>query len=1063
MIIGKRYKLIQKIGGSRTSEVFSAIDLSKDSDIVAVKILSAEFSMEDEKGIIELFKRECNSLSRINHCNIISYIDSGIDNDKFYIVTEYFHGLDLEKYVKSKKLKIHDVYHLFLQLLEGIGEAHKNHIIHRDLKPSNILVDDNGDIKIIDFGISKIVGLTYDASLTLKDYMTASYASPEQLLRNTVKPESDLFSIGAIMAFVISGIEPPEEKEKLEKYKNSITDYFGLEQFIRKMLELDPKLRPQSTFQVFRQIEKDYKKLTHEKFLIPVKLSNSTPRQLYEIGAISYSLIEHAVKFIRNDTNDCKIYKNKSNYYLIGNKIKYMCRLSDEHTCLIISKVHSLEDYTIYEHEASRGIKLDAIWDIVKPSDTLKNDEDLIDILEDVNDKEQKRQVKLKRESIANELVAKWDRYLDEELYLQNKRIKLCNYVNYNLDETGYGINVQLNDSNINLEKGDPMQMTSKAGRSITIGTFEDVQDNIMHVLLNSDIDIEDISDRGSIGVDVGQVAASLKRLKHATRALKVHDLVNPNLVTVINEPELVTINSSGSKIEHYFQDLDDAIKTAVSRALATKDIFLVQGPPGTGKTTFITEIVCQILSQEPKARILLTSQSHVAVDHVMKGITKYIKGKLIVRLGRVERISTDSECLLIENQLKAWEQEVQQQSEIGIGNYLRDELLCSPEFVSDFLIDLKLSRNKNYTVKEQPIKKESEIEIAFLDDKDKQIQKIKKLSMEWHRRLGKLEEFNDIFADKASIVAATCLGIASRHALNKIQYDWVIIDEAARATAPELLVPMIKGQKIILVGDHHQLPPVVNLEIDRIKKEEGLKSSDLEKSLFEELIERVPSQVKTILNSQFRMHPSIAKLIFEVFYPTVKIDSKTHPSNRRHYLNWWPKTLVWLNTENIQGNIEQEVGQSKKNKVEAQIILKTLENIEKVYAGNKQQVSVSVISGYQGQKSQLRNLIDPHNSDKWKYSSILIDNVDAFQGSETEIAIYSIVRSNKELKLGFLNDSRRLNVALSRGKTCLIIVGNMRFAERARAFGGNPFEAVIRFFRNNPNDCIMEDLHNGY
>ncbi|WP_368293089.1 AAA domain-containing protein [Dehalobacter sp. TBBPA1] len=1055
MIIGNRYELLERIGGSHISEVFTAKDLMKDLNVVAVKILTIANLGEEKNGISELFRRECNSLSKINHSNIISYIDSGIDNDKFYIVTEYFHSCNLFQYIKSKQLRVQDIYSIFIQMLEGIGEAHKNLIIHRDLKPTNILVDDNGDLKIIDFGISKIVGLTYDASLTLKDYMTASYASPEQLLRNVVKPESDLFSIGAIMAYVITGTEPPVEKEKLEAYLNSIKNYFGLEEVIRKLLELNPKQRPQSAFQVLRQIQKEFRKQTHEKSQIYVKLSNSTPRQLCEIGKISYALIEHAVKYVQADLNDCKIYKNKSNYYLIGNKIKYMCKLSDEQTSLIISKVHSLDDYTIYEHENNRGIKLGAIWKIVKPSDSINDSDDLIDLLEDVNDKEQVRQAKLKRESIANELVAKWDKYLDDELNLLNKRTKMSNYSGYDLDDTGYGINIYANDSNLNLQKNDPIQVTSKAGKPIAIGTLEDIQDNTLHVILNSDIDLEDISDRGVIGVDVIQVTTSLKRLKNATRALKIRDLVNPNLVGVINEPELVTTNNLRQDTINYFQNLDDAIKKAVNRALATKDIFLVQGPPGTGKTTFITELVCQVLQKEPKARILISSQSHVAVDHVLKGITKYIEGKLPIRLGRRERISIDSESLLIENQLRTWEKEVQNKSETGIENYLKEELGCSEQFINDFILELQLFRDKKYRTEDQ---QKNNIDIPFSDENDQKIRSIKRLSMEWHRRLGKSEEFNEIFADKASIVAATCLGIASRHVLNKVQYDWVIIDEAARATAPELLVPMIKGHKIVLVGDHHQLPPVVNLDFE-VKKEEGLKASDLEKSLFEELIERVPSQAKTILNAQFRMHPSIAKLIFEVFYPTVKLDTKTLPENRKHHLNWWPKTLIWLNTENIQGNIEQEFGQSKRNKVEAQVILKTLENIETAYENNNQHISVSVISGYEAQKAQLKNLIDPHNTQKWKYANILIDNVDAFQGSETDIAIYSVVRSNKELRLGFLNDSRRLNVALSRGKTCLIIVGNIKFAERAKALGGNPFEAVIRYFRNNPNDCIVEDI----
>ncbi|HDR6244738.1 TPA: hypothetical protein QCU24_002466 [Bacillus cereus] len=105
-----------------------------------------------------------------------------------------------------------------------------------------------------------------------------------------------------------------------------------------------------------------------------------------------------------------------------------------------------------------------------------------------------------------------------------------------------------------------------------------------------------------------------------------------------------------------------------------------------------------------------------------------------------------------------------------------------------------------------------------------------------------------------------------------------------------------------------------------------------------------------------------------------------------------------------------------------------------------------------------MNSLINP-NDDKWKNIDIMIDNVDAFQGSETDIAIYNVVRCNDQNKIGFLRDERRLNVALSRSKTCLIIVGNAHFALKAKTYKGNPFADIIRFIDEHPQECLMEDI----
>ena len=287
-------------------------------------------------------------------------------------------------------------------------------------------------------------------------------------------------------------------------------------------------------------------------------------------------------------------------------------------------------------------------------------------------------------------------------------------------------------------------------------------------------------------------------------------------------------------------------------------------------------------------------------------------------------------------------------------------------------------------------------------------------------------------------------------------------MDEAARATPLEVLVPLVRGKKIILVGDHRQLPPVVNTQIDKLKLEEkGIKESDLEISLFEELYEKMTDEARLVLTSQFRMHPDISKLVADVFYPTVNITTTIKEEERNHKLNWWPKSIKWIDTSNCEDCDETPELISKKNHAEARVILKELEKMESNYKHmNKKDITVAVISGYDAQKNLLCNLIKPNDTSRWTSIKIAIDNVDAFQGSETDIVLYSLVRCNSDYKIGFLYDERRLNVALSRGKNCLIIVGNIKFAEKARSFRGNPFVDIIKFLRKN-SECALIEVYN--
>ncbi|SFL70123.1 serine/threonine-protein kinase [Pelosinus propionicus] len=1042
-LIGNRYNVIREIDRTNTSRVWLAADLMNNSNLVAVKVLSSIDSTSI--GVKELFRRECESLARLNHPNIITYIDSGVENDKLYLVTQYFESKNLKKIIENKEISLGDILQIFLGILEGIADAHQKNIIHRDLKPSNILVDELTKVKIIDFGISKIMGYAYNSTDTLRDYMTVAYASPEQLMRHEAKPTSDLFSVGAILFFLLQGNDPPDNKDLLLDQVDELACDVILKALLKSMLQVKPELRPQSIRLVISEVKalirKNTVRITHN-----LTLHFGICKQLYDLGLIRYHVGDYAKAFIQKDLNKSKIYKRKNNYYLIGEKARYHCILSSEKSCLFIKRLNSL-DYTEWEKETKYAVEVNANWIIVSQGNKLFEDSQLVEFLSQVEDEEKKRQVQIGREETQNRLIKKWERFIDEQMLEIKRKRTLCHYDSFELSQNGDQLIVHSGNGSCDFEQGDYVQMSINSGRTMSIGTVDEVRGEQIWINRNLIADIENLATKGTLGIDTQQAETTLRRLKWAVKAIRTGTTVNPILSKIISDPEIISMYGI-SPVDKFYQNLDTSNEIAVEKALATKDIFLIQGPPGTGKTTVITEIVCQILKRDPKAKILLSSQSHVAVDHALNNIHKQLNNKRIIRIGRADKISEDSQFLMMPNQLKKWVSEVKVSSKSELLEYLSLNYCLTEQGQVDI---------KEYLENDKNLDSFGNAKVSH-DGKDGEINKLVFLTKEWHKRLGKLDEFDEIFAQKASIVAATCLGIASRNALNSMVFDWVIVDEAGRATAPELLVPIIRGKKIILVGDHRQLPPVVNGDIKPILKKLGIREEELEKSLFEELIERVPENAKTILTSQFRMHPSIAKLISEVFYPTEIITTKKTAEERKHEMSWWPRTIAWFDTASMLDCDEQELNSSKKNNAEAKVILKILELIETRYNNVPGKVRVGVLSAYSAQKGLLHNLIKPNNTDKWKNIKIVIDNVDAFQGSETDISIYSIVRSNKDNNIGFLHDYRRLNVALSRGRNALIIVGNAFFAERAQTPFGNPFLNLLSFMKKYPAECLIED-----
>ncbi|MFD1205312.1 AAA domain-containing protein [Sporosarcina contaminans] len=1041
MYLMNKYALEEKMISTYQSTLYKGYIIKEKTPIV-VKVLNQKYSGLEFNDIQEIFNRDSRALSMINHSNIIEYKDSGIDEDNFYIVMEYFDGENLEEFVKHNKLSRMQQLKIMIQVLDGVQAAHDKRIIHRDIKPSNILVDSKMNVKVIDFGVSKILDMyLFRTGHTLKDFITKRYSSPEHLLGQHIDFRSDIFSLGATFYYLLTGIEPHEDKGQLLKSIDGLPVSENIKGILHKSLSIDREDRYKSLISFIEDLKTEIELNAVEgniKLFIPQIIN----RDLQDLGKITSTNFNAVKDFIEQSLIETSLHKTEKNYYLVGDGIKYQLLPDRKNGYFKVIKVFSIDKYHENELEKLKGIQIKLNLDIIQVRPNGIDPSELINLLNEIDASFESFKQKIAKSEQKNKLIANWEEVIKILKTVNFNRERIGNYESFEYEASSNFLIIKM-DSNYDssmLQDGDYIRLQKGSNKFVTVGPLKSIKEDKLKVALLSDVDIQNLSKRGEVRVDISMSNKMLKRYSNALYSLRNNESVNRDLMDILINPEQITMKELQLDLDFVNKNIDEVNKEAVEKALKTNDMFLIQGPPGTGKSTVITELINQIFLMDSKSTVLITSPSHVAVDHLLKNVLKNQSDKKIVRIGTSEKISKDAKNLLATEQIKVWAEEVKSNSIRNTIEYI-EELYGKDKELQKYM-DYTLNNNNN---------RSDEVDNRLFD---KNAVEIINIIRDWTNRLDLLDEFDDIFAREASIVAATCVGVSSRHTLRNLTYDWVIIDEAARATAPELILPMLLGKKIVLVGDHRQLPPIVNLVQDR-GLEPKINTKKLEKSLFEDIFELCAPEGKKTLTSQFRMHPVISKLVNTSFYPTYKINTKVKAEKRKHNLGF-NEVVLWIDTSTLSDNLEEKFNDSFRNNLEVIIIKNELDKINKIYAEKGIKASVAVISGYNAQKQLLINKLEP-NDQKWTNVEIQIDNIDAFQGSESDIVFYSLVRSNENNNLGFLKDQRRINVALSRGKNCLFIVGNKECVLNSEDKYKEGIGKVVQFINRHPSTCIIK------
>ncbi|MGY0354235.1 AAA domain-containing protein [Enterococcus avium] len=1051
-VLKKRYELQKAIHNSSNSQIFRGYDNALEKFVV-IKFLKRN---EKNKITAELFRREIRSLEGIDNEYIIRLIDSGENEDYFFIVMEQLSGsVTLEAFIGENidDLSLLDKLNIFKKILLGMNSAHKIGITHRDLNPTNVLINDDIDLKIIDFGVSKIKRYIHEEKVTVANQVTLRFASPEQIDQREIDNRTDVFSLGAVFFYILTGIVPSSIFEERMALIDQSSLPIKVIDIVRNCTHAKKEDRYQSISSILNDLEFEIIKLQASNETIFIQVHPSVMNTLFKSANITFCRMDFAYRFILKNLKEAYIYRGGKggDYVLIGDLMKYYCEVKIDRSTLFLKSVEPIEDYGIHQNEVNKGIRIYATIENGKNLTQVRHSKYLSLLTRQVNEEAEKFRSEQKRGLNESKILELWDKTVSaqDSLLKKNENIGEYNQLKFYPDTNIIKLLVEKVDSFEKLELNSEVAARDiKTGNYRQLGRILDVnsESKIVSLIPSEDFDIEYFTEEGSFGLDVGNDKASNERFRRALDNLKYNRGENKRLFEILIDPENVKYDEQ-SVVTPFNVNIDRENLDVVEKALAARDLFLIQGPPGTGKTTVIEEIINQLISFDASAKILVASQSHVAVDNILEKLTDNYDRHQLVRIGTSYKIADSSEPNKVKAQTKRWTETIKRDS-VTVAKPMLKKMSGLIEYPFDriFKAELhpELEADRNFSSK------------LFLEElANTQLQQYSWILKDWYKKLNAQEQFDDLLVSRASIVFSTCTGAGNLGWVTRNTFDCVIIDEAAKSTLPEVLIPMVRGKKIILVGDHKQLPPIVNNF-----EAEGVRLKELEKSLFEDLFERIKdNQVAVTLSKQFRMHPNIAKMIKSVFYRGNILESGVMETERCNYSRWGDRSIVWLSTSTIQERIENMTdSKAYSNVYEAQVIKNELEDLNKRYNAINKIATVGVISGYNGQKTVLTKLINP-NSNRWTNLEISIENIDAYQGAEVDIVFYSVVRSNNDRRIGFLKDNRRLNVSLSRAKRLLVIVGDDLFLKDVSARKHNYFDDVLTYIDRNADKCVKEDV----
>lgn len=491
--------------------------------------------------------------------------------------------------------------------------------------------------------------------------------------------------------------------------------------------------------------------------------------------------------------------------------------------------------------------------------------------------------------------------------------------------------------------------------------------------------ELPDWSRDGKLGLEVLFDENSYNEMEQALKTAKLQsDKADNRLIPILTGEKTPTFHAETPKLT--LPRLNPSQVAAVEKIVSANELAIVHGPPGTGKTTTLIQAIKTLIKQDHQ-KILVVAPSNTAVDLLSEKL--HDEGLNVLRIGNPARVSDRLMALTLDHK-------VAEHSAMKEAKKLKKQ---ANEF-----------RNMAHKYKRNFGKAERDQRKALFDEAHRIMKDV-----------ANTEQYviDDLVA-KAQVITATLVG-ANHYTVRQLTYHTAVIDEAGQALEPACWIPILKAQKVVLAGDHCQLPPT-------IKSPEAARKG-LARTLLEKCVELHPEAV-SLLDEQYRMHEHIMGYSSQVFYEN---KLKAHASVARHSLFDGDTSLAFVDTAGC-GFDEKLDGTSSTNPEEAALLMRHLSQQVadlSTHYSVESFPTIAIISPYKQQINILKEQL-LHYPDLQAYGpKISVNTIDSFQGQERDIVYISLVRSNTEGDIGFLSDIRRMNVAMTRARKKLVIVGD--------------------------------------
>ncbi|MVT12550.1 AAA domain-containing protein [Chitinophaga tropicalis] len=542
-------------------------------------------------------------------------------------------------------------------------------------------------------------------------------------------------------------------------------------------------------------------------------------------------------------------------------------------------------------------------------------------------------------------------------------------------------------------------------------GTITHQSGNRLKITLRTD-ELPDWSRDGKLGIDLLFDDNSYDEMQNALKqAIALSEKPEEGrLIKILTGEKQPTFQTELHPVT--LPRLNASQQDAVNKILSANELAIVHGPPGTGKTTTLVQAIKALIKQEHK-QVLVVAPSNAAVDLLSERLSD--EGLNVLRVGNPARVSESLSALTLDSKMA--------------GHSNMKEIKRLKKQANEFR-DMAHKYKRNFGKAEREQRK-------ALFDEARSIMK----------QVENTEQYilNDLLA-KAQVITATLVG-ANHYTVRHLKYHTVVIDEAGQALEPACWIPILKAQKVVLAGDHCQLSPTV-------KSDEATRNG-LSTTLLEKCTALHPASV-VMLEEQYRMNEMIMGYSSSIFYND---KLKAHTSVAGHLLFPEDVPLSFVDTAGC-GFDEKTEGTSTTNPEEAAFLFKHLTQLVTSLNAHYQQgnfPSIAIISPYKQQIHILKEQLQHAPELQAFNNNISVNTIDSFQGQERDIVYISMTRSNTDNKIGFLSDIRRMNVAMTRARKKLVVIGDSATLSQlpfyadfiSYAEGKNAYQSAWEFIDN--------------